>query len=490
MAKINFPLTNGFYEQRSLPFSAQRCVGWFPSFAENDALTKAVLYGTPGIPELENTGALEANRGAHVMAEIPYFVNGSTLYKLERTIDASLNETFTAISKGTVVGSDRVSMSDNGVQLCIVVPGVTGYIYNHESDVFEEISDPNFVAQGRSERVVFVDGFFVHTVGKIIFHSELNDGLVYNALDFGAAEADPDNIVSSFVLKNQLFILGRETIEVFANVGKFPFTFQRIPGYFQSIGCFAPFSTVLFDNMMAFVGGSTNEKIGVFVGAGQSFQRVSTTPIEQKLQSLTSAEIENTFCWAYSEDGAIFLGVTAGDFCFVFDRKASQLAGRSIWHERRSLQTETLTQKRWRVQSMVQAFDRILVGDVSTGLIGELDLDVRDEYGEAITRRIATQPLTNQGERLFVDEIEITVNSGATTDDTADPQLRMRTSDNNITFGDERLASMGKQGQYDRRLFFRRLGNVPRFRTFEFIMSDKSDPTLIKAEVRLDTVTE
>ena len=491
MAKEAFPITNGFYENDSLPFSAQRCINWYPNYTENAALAPALLYGVPGQTEIADTGTLEFNRGAHVMAQVAYFVNGETLYQLERTVTPS-GDVFNAIPKGTVIGSERVSMSDNGTQLCIVVPKKRGYIYNKDTDVFEEITDPDFTANGKSERVVFVDGYFVHIAGSIIFHSELNDGLSYNALDFGTAEADPDPIVSSFVLKNQLFILGLETIEVFANVGKFPFTFQRIPGFFQSIGCFARFSAVLVNNLLAFVGGSTNEKIGVFIGAGNNFQRISTTPIEQKLQTLPEEDIRKIFCWSYSEGGSIFLGVsTTGDeFTFVYDFKASQIAGRPIWHERSSLFTPNNSDIRWRPNSVIKAYERILVGDSASGKIGELDRKVYDEYGNRILRRIRTQPLANKSERIFCDEIELTINSGATTDENADPQIRMQYSDDAINYKGERFASMGKQGQYDRRVFWRRLGNIPRFRVWEFLMTDQTDPTVIKSEIRFDAVAE
>jgi len=487
MPKIELPIANGFYESRSLPWSAQRLVNWYPSYAETSTLSPAVLYGIPGTTELVNTGATEFNRGAHVMKNVPYFVNGSTLYKLERSIDGNNNEVFTAVSKGTIPGSGFVSMADNGTQLCIVIPGVDGYIYNVETDTFEIISDPDFKSQGNSERVVFIDGYFVHIVAKVIFHSEFNDGLDYNALDFGFASADPDDIVSSFVLKNQLYILGRETIEVFTNVGKFPFTFQRIPGYFQSIGCFAPFSPVLFNSGMAFVGGSTNERIGVFLTNGNSYQRISTTPIEQKIQNVMDEDADEIFCWTYSEDGATFLGVNVGEFTFVYDAKSSQLSGRAIWHERASTRTSTLSTTRWRVNSLVTAYERILVGDVFSGRIGELSLDVYTEYDNIILRTLATQPLTNQGQDIFVHQMELTMNSGSTNDDVLDPKIEFRFSKNGLTYSDYRSASVGQQGDFGKRLFWRRLGRMSRFVFFEWRFSENTDPTIIKAEVLIDT---
>jgi len=494
MAKIPISIANGFYESRSLPWSAQRCINWYPSYAENEALSQAVIFGTPGINLLANTGDGDSHRGFHVMAEIPYFVNDTILYRLDRTIDPNGNEMFSVTQVGgdsppDILGGGFVSMDDNGTQLCIVAPGVAGYIYNHETNVLQQITDPGFTANGLSERVVVLDGFFTHIAGKNIFHSDVNDGLSYNALDVGQAQADPDFIVSMINYKNQLFILGRETIEVFANVGKFPFTYQRIPGFFIPIGCFAPFSVIKVNRQFAFLGGSTNEKPSIFWGSGQRFDRISTIPIDQKIQEATPEEIERAFTWSYSEDGGIFLGLAIGDLCVVYDFNASRLAGRPIWHERRSTITELINkQQRWRVQSMVKAYDRIIVGDQLTGRVGSISLNTFDEYDAFIRRSLSTRPLSEQSEHLFIDQMELTMESGVTDD--VDNVIKMHWSDDNKIFNDLLPAQIGTTGQYGLRQFWRRLGYAPRWRTFEFVYTGRDKSALIKAEVVLDAASE
>lgn len=487
MPKIPLSIANGFYESRSLPFSAQRCVGWYPSYAENDALSEAAIFGTPGTELLTDTPlTTEFGRGGDVIAGIPYFINGTTLYRLERTFDVNQNEVFSLVIIGVIPGAGFVSVSSNGFELCIVVPNNSGYIYNVLTDDFQQIIDPGFTANGKSERVVFVDGYFVHISGKNIFHSLLNQGLEYNSLDAGQAQADPDDIVSSIVYKNQLMILGRETIEVFANVGKFPFTFQRIPGYFVPIGCFAAFTAIEFNQAIAFLGGASREKSGVFWGSAQSFQRISTIPIEQKIQKATDEEIAKAFTWTYSEDGAIFLGLVVADDCFVYDANASRLAGKHIWHERKSTRVQlSNNQVRWRVNVMLEAYGKIIVTDAFSGKFGSLSLNVFEEYGNFIQRRLSTRPLTNQGENLFIDEVELTIESGVTTDD--DNVIKMRWSDDNKIYTDLLPADIGETGNYTLRQFWRRLGYSPRFRTFEFNYSGRDKSVLLKMEVTLDS---
>lgn len=484
---IEVSIANGIGESRSLPFSDQRCIGWYPSYAENEALSQAAIFGTPGTDLITAaTTSTETGRGYHVINKVAYAVNGTTLYRIDRAYDASNNEVFTAVAIDTIPGSGFVSMDDNGTELCIVVPKTSGYIYNVSTSTFTQITDAGFTANGKSEMVVFVDGYFVHFSGKNIFHSDILNGLSYNSLDVGSAQADPDDIVAIIVYKNQLMALGSETIEVFRNAFKFPFTFQRISGYFVPIGCFSKFSAIEFNQQFAFIGGATREKAAVYWGSGQSFQRISTTSIEQKIQKASDTEIEDAFTWTYSEDGAVFLGVVVADNCFVYDADASRLAQKHIWHERRSTRTELANkQVRWRPNHMVAAYGKILVNDAHNGNFGSISLDTFDEYGVFIKRTLSTKPLTNQGENIFIDEVELTMESGVTTD--TDNVIKLSWSDDNQVYVDPLAADIGVSGNYTLRQFWRRLGHSPRFRTFEISYSGKDKSTLLKLELKLDT---
>ena len=206
MPTTPLPLANGFYLSDSLPVSAQQCVNWYPRLVEAPALNQEILVGTPGLWQAATTGPLGANRGSHRFEGRPYFVNGSKLYRL--------NADNTLTDLGTISGSGRVSMADNGLQLMILVPGGTGYIFTESPDTLVTISDVDFDANGDPQAVVFIDGYFCCTTdAKKFIVSALNDGTSWNALDFGSAESSPDGVVVPFVFNNQLFIGGERTIE-------------------------------------------------------------------------------------------------------------------------------------------------------------------------------------------------------------------------------------------------------------------------------------
>jgi hypothetical protein len=244
MPEVILPIANGFYMADSLPISAQECTNWYPYLVEAPALNQETLLGTPGISELASTGTVDqANRGSWVLNDIPYFINGNSLYRLERTT-VDFVDSFAAVNIGTIAGTGRVSLADNGTQLCILVPGGKGYIFTADPDTLTEITDGDFRANGEPQHVVFLDGYFVFTTdSKKFIVSDLNDGLTYNALDFGTAEADPDAVVVPIVFRNQLFITGTSTAEAFQNIGGADFPFQRT-GLFIQKGVSAPFSAI------------------------------------------------------------------------------------------------------------------------------------------------------------------------------------------------------------------------------------------------------
>jgi hypothetical protein len=479
MPIMPIPIANGFYESESLPISAQECINWYPNIVQTAGLSQETLFGTPGINQLATSGTVgEINRGSHVKNGLPYFVNGNTLYGLTRTIDGDGVETFNTVSLGAVEGSGGVSMADNGTQLMILVPGGKGYIYDEDAGTpFLEITDLDFTANGNPQYVVFIDGYFACTTdSKKWIISALNDGNNWDALDFSSAESDPDDIVAPVVFRNQIFITGSETTEAFQNVPNgagFPFVRSNI---FIEKGCFAPLSLIAAHNTFMMIGGGVNESPAIWQFTGSSFQKVSTTAIDNVLSGFSDEIIEESFSFTYSDKGAYFIGFTIDDFTFVYDVVSQR------WHERES--NINSSDVRWRVNSLVTAYGRVLVGDSQDGRVGELDSDIYTEYGDNIRRVIATQPFSEMGRSIKVPMIEITIESGVGNSDRPDPKISMDVSRDGKTFTYERSRSMGKVGEYNRRAVWYKNGRFPRFAVFRFKMSDPVRPVIIKGEAR------
>lgn len=484
MPKTELPITNGFYINRSRVVSNQICSNAYVHVNDNNAYAKEVLYGTAGVHEIASTGTLstDANRGSHEMDTIPYFVNGTMLYKVTRSVDASGNETFQDVPLGTVAGTGRVSLADNGNQLCILNSDGIGYIYDHTVPSFTQITDTDFTANGTPQHVVFIDGYFLFTTNSEKFIiSALNDGLSYNALDFGSAEADPDDIVAPIVLKNQLYIAGSQTFEMFRNVGGASFPFQRVQGGAIPFGVAAPFSIIKTSGVFAFVGGGENDDASIYMFNGSSTKVISTDAIDTILAQYTQTELSSIFGWAYGQSGDRFIGFTFPDRCMVYEMKSNK------WHERKSLfqQDGVATQERWRCASVVRAYNRVLVGDLKDGRIGELDLEFGDEYGENIILDVATMPFSNVGDAITFPLLELIVESGVGNAEDPNPEITLFRSTDGIDFKNGRQRSAGKIGDTKKRLQWRRNGRAARMEVFRFTWSSKVKKVIIKLEANI-----
>jgi hypothetical protein len=461
---IELPIDGGFYESESLPVSAQRLINWYVSVPQTGgALSQAQLFGTDGITEFATTGTnQQANRGGIVFNDAAYFLNGDGLYKF------SPDGAYTLI--GTLPGpSGRAFFAENGVQMMVLVDG-RGWIVD-TSDTFTEITDPGFTANGTPKSLTFLDSYFIVTTDeKKFIRSDPRNGLSWGALNFFSAEADPDAIVTCVTWANQLHIIGTQTTEAYQNNAGI---FRRQQGYVIDKGAVSPF-TIKTGQAVYFYGAGENETPGIYA-LSNGAQKISTRPIDK---ILGETDLTEAWAWSYSRSGHRFVGFVITDRCFVYDESVGK------WHERESLIDDprgfTFTD-RWRVNSIIQAYGKILVGDSQDGRIGELSNNVYTEYGDDVLRTWIGPPLENQGEAFRIMKLEATVESGNT------GIIRLSTSrDGGKTYGNEMQRSMGDLGEYNQKVIWRRLGRYSRFATLKLEMSDPVNPVVIKlqADVR------
>lgn len=487
--RVTLPIANGFYVSDSLPISAQRCVNWRPNIPQASSITDANLFPTDGIVEVVSGSLNEECRGAHVMNGIPYFVIGTTLYKLNQVITEET--TYNLESLGNIAGVSRVYMADNGSQLCIVAPPDTitagvSYIYD---GTLQTITDPNF--DGPAASVVYANGYFVfhRSTGKKFFHSNLLDGLTYDAADFNTAEADPDQIRGLGVIKNQLYVFGSETIQIFRDIGRTPSTFAPISGAVLDVGVTDGQSIINFNGNLAFIGSGVNQSPAAWLLAGSQLQKISTTAIENELRG-----VSDVYCWTYADSGAYYLGVAISDTCFVYDLNNSR------WHERQSINRESLSA--YRVTHVVSAYDGLFVGDTQTGGVGKIEKDIYLEYGVLVPRFVTSQPFENQGSPIFVSSIEAVIDAGnALANDVnivagktpalvdivgtggSDPMMALSWSDDGgKKYSDPISRSIGKVGETEKRPTWSRVGRIGRQRVLKVECSSPTKAVLIKME--------
>lgn len=474
MPRVPLPLGFTFYQSESLPFSSQRCINWIPVVAESAALDTRALFQPPGLKVFKDIN-IAGNRGGMEMKGVPYFVNGNSLI--------SLSSAGVVTNHGTIEGSGRVSLANNRQFLVIVVPGGKSYAFNNVSNTLTQITDVDFRT---SDYVVFFDSFFVFAAsdGSVFFNSALNDPFTYDALDFGSAEINPDRIVALHVNHNELFVPGGETIELFDNVGGAGFPFQRVEGANIQKGVHAKFSLIEFDNTFCFAGGGRNEKTAIWKATGSSSStKISTDAIDKEIQKFTREEIADAFALTYARHGQ-FLAIFTFESqripsrTFFYNATASVLLGQHVWGE---FQDGVTKDDRFRMQSIVSAYGKLLVGDSTTGIIGELDDKTFTYYGTPILRRMQTAPFSQNGTEVYAGEFEATFESGVGLTNGIAPQVRLARSDNGSRkFGFETARSIGKIGEFGQRAVWNRQGSFPVSRVIQLTVTDPVRANLIR----------
>jgi len=466
---MDLPFYSGYYIDESVNAAKVECTNAIPEFYQVAGVTKKKLRATSGI-SLFDTAGTKLSRGARVLDEIAYEVAGTTLYRL--------NSDGTNTSLGTITGSGRVSIASSNLELCIVVPGVAGYVYS-VSGGLTQITDTTYTSN-LSLQVTYKDGYFLHVTATKLFKSNLNDGLTYDALDFASAEVLPDKITSVHVSRNQLYVGGVETIEPFQNVGGVNFPYQRINGGVIPMGVKAQFSLVEFARTFAFVGGARNEMPSVYLFTGSTPERIATNAIDLIIAGHTDAELKAIFCTTYAERGGFFLNVHFKNRTMTYDQSTG------LWHERTSKDTNGL-QTNWRVSSIISAYGKTLVMDNQSGRVGEMSKDTRTEYGESIKRVFSTIPFINQGQRISFSEMEITMDSGTGNTSDTEPQISREFSDDGgNTWSNSTSRSLGEEGDYKRRQIWRREGDSPWQRMYRFTHDSPTafSVTNLRADVR------
>lgn len=451
--KIN--LVGSSYQQRSLPFNAQRMVNLFPVI-DKDGADVAALYGTPGL-QLFATAGSGPIRGCLTAANRAFVVSGSSLFELSST-GVSSNRGALGTSSGTV------TMADNGFQLAIC-DGDKVYIFTYATNAFVQVNDPDLPS---AKNISFVDGYFVVTKNDSgqFYISALYDGLSWNALDFASAESSPDNLSIATQFVGQLGLFGQNTTEIWRNTGDSSFPFSRISGAIP-IGTIAPNTVISIDTSVYWLGSNAQGTGIVYQAQGFTPKRISTDAIELILQK--EPEPENLRTWSYQQEGHAFLVITGGSLetSLVYDLSTQ------LWHERAFLNADGQFEQHLGACCMY-AFDKQLVGDRTSGNVYSLSLDVFSDNGNPILRKRVYTHLIDELKRIRYSTLQIGFETGVglQSGQGSDPLVSLRVSkDGARTWSSYYSTSIGAVGMYGQQVTFRRLG-IAQQCTFELSISE------------------
>jgi len=459
------PILGSSYVARSVNAADSRMVNLFPEIVADGGKQPAFLQRAPGLRQLVQlpTGPV---RGLWTFGDYAYAVSGTRFYQIDS------NWVYT--DKGGVAGTGPVNMVDNGTQLFIAA-GANGYIYNANTDVFAQITDPDFAG---AVGVGFLDGYFVFNEpnSQKFWVTSLYDGTSVDPLDFASAEGSPDDLVTLIVDHREVWLFGQTSVEVWYNAGLPDFPLARIQGAFNEIGCQAPYSVAKLDNALFWLGKDARGNGVVYRSKAYTGERVSTHAVEWQIQQYTT--LADAVAYTYQQDGHAFyvLNFPTANTTWVYD------VSTGVWHERAGWENNQFT--RHRGQCQMNFADEIVIGDYVAGVLYAYDMTV---YTEADTiqkwlrswRALPTGQ--NDLKRTTQHSLQLDCESGVglVTGQGSDPQVMLRWSDDGgHTWSNEHWKSMGQIGQYGKRVIWRRLGMTLKLRDRVYEISG-TDPVKI-----------
>jgi hypothetical protein len=462
-------------------------VNLFPEVLPEDAggKTSAFLQRAPGLRSLATIGTGPI-RGLHSYGDYMYVVSGTTLYR----VDTSYN----AIVLGTVANDGPVSMADNGNQLFVACNGPS-FIYNATTQAFGQITDPDFTG---ALTVSYLDGYFIYIEpnSQLVWSTAILDGTSIDPLDFASAEGSPDNLISSIADHSEEWLFGTNSVEVWYNAGNAGFPLQRIQGAFMEIGCAATFSVAKLDNSVFWLGADTRGKGIVYRAKGYNGVRISTHAVEWRIQQYEN--ISDATAYTYQQDGHAFyvLSFPSANATWVYD------VATGTWHERAGYANGSFIRQRAACQTFFNS--TIVLGDYQTGEIYTYDLTLFADGGRTqkwlrswralpanannLSRTAqhslqldcesgvgldgATPATTSYLSSISSDAVSAGAISGESEETTeeiivqgSDPQVMLRWSDDGgHTWSNEHWRSMGRIGEYGKRVLWRRLGMTLKIR--------------------------
>lgn len=363
------------------------------------------------------------------------------------------NTSITAIdfSASTVTLSSAASGTDAADTLIATVP------------VFMRITDPAFLG---ATRVAYIDGWWIlNQPGTALFYTNAAPySTAFNASYFAFKDAFSDQLMTVIENKEELWLIGEETTEIWYDAGGAFFPFQRLVGTLLQSGTSAAQSVCRLsqggDDSLIWLGRNDQGENVIVRTSGFSWQVVSTPAVSNAIAqySLTSDAIG----YVYQEDTHEFYVLTfpTADRTWVYD---STLPPELAWHERLAWDPYADQWHRHRSNAFMNFAGMRVVGDYENGCLYQMTRSAYTDCGWPI-RAVRRSPYiwnAQDRERVFMQQLQVDfqLGQGTSVGLGSDPQARLRISrDYGTTYGSPVTAPMGAQGNYLGRCIWRRLG--------------------------------
>lgn len=483
----DFGFVGGSDETANPYQDAQQCINYFPELSPSKAAKETVsLLGTPGLiqvaaapgggaPTLGNIWAPPStvtNLPVRGMWVLPGWtqalaVIGNTCY-LVRIItygDQDNPGSLLLIPVGNLLTANGpVNIRDNGIGgYAVLVDGDNGYLYSIQTMGFSRIISPAWLG---SNTVAFIDGWWIfNQPGTQVFYTNYPQyGTGFSGSYYALKDASSDKLIGVIENKEELWLIGERTTEIWYDAGGTYFPFSRLVGTEIQMGCKAVYSIarLITSDGEGLIWFGRSERGENLVVRTQGFtQKVVSTPAVSnaiaKYQTTSDA-----IGYTYSSGGHEFyvLLFPTADACWVYD---ATLPPELAWHQRLSYDPYAAAFHRHRSNCFMNFAGMRIVGDYQNGALYQMTRAAYSDMGWPMVARRRSPYVWNKEnrERAFMQSLQVDFQPGKGTSSGlgADPQATLRISrDYGTTYGPAVQSPMGAIGNSQNRCMWRKLG--------------------------------
>lgn len=460
---MQIPLLSGIAANEQAEFVQTYPVNLEPIALDN-GISKGQLRATAGAVQI-GTGP-GRDRGA-------IFWNGR-LYRVMGTKLVSIAQGGALTVIGDVGGSGPVRM-DYSFDRLGIRSGNSLWYYDQTN--LTQVTD---VDQGAVLDMMWIDGYWMTTDGNAVVVTELSDPFQVLPLKYGSAEEDPDMVTGLMKVRDEPYIIGRHTIQVFRNVGGsgFPFATQR--GASIPYGCVSATAKSYFGGSFAFVGGPRPADngvalLGVYVAGQGTAEKISTRTIDDMLSEVVDPTAITMETRLYRDEERLFIHLP--DRSLVFCGTAGQRSRTPVWYIARSGAD-------YRIRNAVGAYGTIIAGDSQSNAIGELREDVSSHFGAEAEWEFGVGLTYGEGKPGICHSIELVGLPGRVPHDEA-PTMFMSMTRDGETWSVERAIGMGKAGERRKRMQWRPHSRFTNYLGFRFRGVNHAMPGFARCEAEI-----
>jgi len=366
-------------------------------------------------------------RGFGFFQEQAYFASGTRFIRVNE--DGSVDDL------GDISGGDRVTMAATANQLAIVARGGDSYVWDGTT-LTNTSGNANFVPFQDID-IINQRAVYVPLDGSPVRISDVNALETISAINFVDAQLLPDKNIGVINYRNNIYIGGGQSFEVFRPTGNADLPIQRDEAASVFDTGYVSGKT-LYSDTFAFLGRLRNGSYGFHVMGQGTAPRISNPAVEEILnEQYTLDQLQDCTGMRYKWKGfeVLCFSLVSHTFCFV----------NGNWFFQESFINGNTPNRPWRGLHIVNAYGKYLIGDRYGQNIGEF-ADGTMDYDNRIEREILTFVRGPRNDYFTISTLtwDCLVGRGQNEQDT----IGISVSRDGVVFGPSVYRGLGDVGQY------------------------------------------